>query len=101
MAAQYDLKIIGNYLIVNDLLLNEEIISLPYRDIYYTIEKREGDFSDKLFFNILGGFGGVTKLGGFDLTDSDGGGNITTNIGNATYEVIIFLRNNTGGPIVP
>jgi hypothetical protein len=100
MAAQYNLEIVGNYLVVNDLLLDEEIISLPYRDIYYTIEKRDGDFSDELFFNILGGFGGTTKSGGLNIINENAEPNITTIAGNSTEELISFLRNNTGGPTI-
>ena len=100
MEVRYKLEIIGNYLVISDLLLEELITSLPCKDIYYTIERRDGDFSDKLFFNILGGFGGTIKFGGFDFINNKGEDNISTVNGTSVGEVISFLRNNTGGPVI-
>ena len=93
------IQVSGNYLLVYDYFSEELELSLPKNYTYYTIEKRENDFSKKLFFHILGGFGGTTKTGGIDLYSPDGQFIIDSPY-NDEASLNDFLRNNTGGPTV-
>jgi hypothetical protein len=95
-AGSKTISVVGNYITIIDNDTETLDLNIPKNYVYYTIENIEGYFSSKLFFHILGGFGGDTKVGGFDIIFPDG-----SNVFN--YQIsglITFLRNNTAGPTI-
>jgi len=92
MAAQYSIAKTGNYIVVTDLNLSQEVLNIPAKFSYYAVENVDGNPSPVLFFYISGGIGSG-RVGGFNVYDSTG----TSNFNTLTYSTLItFLRTNTG-----